>query len=63
MTDSIFNQICAVDEEDVEFLFKSTRNWDNPPDKDKIREDLKDPLKHVNYMYPEKFTFEGNNDE
>ena len=57
MSDSIFNQTCDVDEEDVEFVFKSTRNWDDPPSKDKIREDLKNPLKHINYMYPEKITF------
>lgn len=63
MTDSIFNRTCDVDEEDVEFLFQSTRNWDNPPSEDKIRNDLKNPLKHINYMYPEVFTFKGDSDE
>ena len=60
MNDSIFNQTCDVDEEDVEFYFEATRNWNDPPSKDKIREDLKNPMKHINYMYPEVFTFEGD---
>lgn len=63
MTDTLFNQICVYDEEDVEFYFEATRNWDNPPSKDKIREDLKNPLKHINYMYPDVFTFKGDSDE
>lgn len=63
MTDNIFNQTGDVDEKDVEFYFKETRNWDNPPSKDKIREDLKDPLKHINYMYPTRFTFEETGNE
>lgn len=63
MSDSIFNQTCDVDEKDVEFCFDSTRGWDNPPSKDKIREDLADPLKHINYMYPEVFTFKGSHHE
>lgn len=54
MVDSEFNRTVPVDEEDVEFLFESTRGWDNPPSKDKIREDLKNPLNHVKYMYPER---------
>ena len=63
MSDSIFNQTCDVDEEDVEYIFEASRKWHNPPSKDKIREDLKNPLNHINYMYPEVFTFKGDSDE
>jgi hypothetical protein len=62
MSDLIFNQTCEVDEENVEFYFKATRGWNNPPSKDEIREDLKNPLKHVNYMYPEVIVFKFNGD-
>jgi len=42
-------------EETVDWLFGATRDWDNPPSREKIIEDLKDPCNHINYLYPHVF--------